>query len=146
MNLFSFKLDHRKIEHAIAQAELRTSGEIRVVIHHSATLDPVATASEEFARLRMYRTRDRNAVLILVAPESRTFAVWGDEGVHDKCGKSFWTNLTAEMSTHFRNGAFTEGLLLGIARAGQLLGEHFPRHPDDRNELPDSVIERHPMI
>ena len=34
---------------------------------------------------------------------------------------------------------FTGGLVLGIERAGALLAEHFPRRPDDVNELPDDI-------
>jgi uncharacterized membrane protein len=29
-----------------------------------------------------------------------------------------------------------------VRRAGELLGEHFPWHPDDRNEIPDRVVAR----
>jgi putative membrane protein len=43
------------------------------------------------------------------------------------------------MEDHFRATRFTEGLVLGIQKAGELLAKHFPRRPDDRNELPDRV-------
>jgi len=43
------------------------------------------------------------------------------------------------MTAHFKRGEFTEGLVLGIERAGTLLADHFPRSPDDRNELPDQI-------
>jgi len=29
-----------------------------------------------------------------------------------------------------------------IERAGSILASHFPRKPDDQNELPDSVVQR----
>lgn len=89
----------------------------------------------------MTRTAARNGVLIFLAPRSRTFAVIGDTGVHEKCGDTFWRELTAAMSEHFKRGDFTAGLVHGIDRAGALLAEHFPRSPDDRNELPDRVEE-----
>ena len=124
---------------AIAVAELRTSGEIRVVLSQRKTDEPVLAAQKEFERLGMTRTAARNGVLIFLAPASRTFAVIGDRGVHEKCGDAFWRELAAAMTGCFVRGEFTEGLVLGIERAGALLAEHFPRQPDDRNELPDSI-------
>ena len=80
-------------------------------------------------------------MLIFVAPRSRTFAVIGDEAIHAKCGNSFWSDLSAAMTGHFKRGDFTDGIVQGIDRAGELLAGHFPRNPGDKNELPDDVIE-----
>jgi len=138
---FISQLAHERIHAAIRAAEEKSSGEIRVMVSHRAAPDPVATAQKAFLRLRMQDTKHRNAVLILVAPRSRTFAVIGDEAVHAKCGDDFWRELAAAMTGHFKRGEFTGGLLHGINRAGDLLAAHFPHEPDDRNELPDDVIE-----
>jgi uncharacterized membrane protein len=140
------QLDSKRIEHAIAAAELKTSGELRVVIHRAAVADPVATAREEFTRLEMFRTRERNAVLILVAPASRNFAIFGDEAIHAKCGQPFWDEVAAAMTGYFREGKFTDGLVHAIDHAGRFLAKHFPRRPDDKNELPDNVVDRGTVI
>jgi uncharacterized membrane protein len=146
MKTFVDQLDSVRIERAIATAERLTSGEFRVVIQHEAVADPVATAREEFTRLEMYKTRERNAVLILVAPEARKFAIFGDEAIHAKCGQPFWDEVTAAMTGYFREGKFTDGLVHAIDHAGRFLAKHFPRQPDDKNELPDNVIERGTVI
>ncbi len=140
------QIDRDRVEAAIHDAELKTSGEICVVIHDQATPDAMAVARAEFIRLGMAKTRHRNAVLIFVAPLSQTFAVVGDEAVHRKCGEPFWTELAATMAVHFQRGQFTAGLVHGIERAGRLLAREFPRQPDDKNELPDGVIYRPPVI
>jgi uncharacterized membrane protein len=132
-------IDEARIVAAIAAAEQRTSGEIRVAVSATAAPEPIAAARRQFERLGMTRTAARNGVLIFVAPVSQTFAVIGDRGVHERCGDAFWSELAAAMSERFRRGDFTGGLVLGIERAGTLLAAHFPRQPDDRNELPDSV-------
>jgi uncharacterized membrane protein len=141
MSLFSPvpPLDHARVVAAIAAAERRTSGEIRVLFSRHKADDPVAAATRQFERLGMTATAARNGVLIFVAPRSRNFAVIGDTGVHEKCGQAFWAELAAAMSEHFRRGDFTAGLVHGIERAGGLLAEHFPRRPDDVNELPDDI-------
>jgi uncharacterized membrane protein len=141
---FVRQLVHERIHAAIQAAEQRTSGEIRVLISHRPARDPVAAAQAAFLRLGMQQTKHRNAVLLFVAPWSRTFAVIGDEAVHAKCGDDFWRELAAAMTGYFRRDDFTGGLVHGIARAGELLAAHFPRESGDRNELPDDVIEDGP--
>ncbi len=138
---FLKQLEHDRIVSAIADTGEKTSGEIRVLISHRKVDDPVAAAGKAFQRLGLQNTRQRNAVLIFVAPRSHRFAVIGDQAVHEKCGASFWTELTAAMSGYFKQGQFTEGLLHGIARASERLATHFPRDPDEKNKLSDTVIE-----
>jgi uncharacterized membrane protein len=143
MNKSTFikKIDHPAIETAIARAEAQTSGEIRVAVMHEPVSNPIEKAGEIFLQRGMQETTNRNAVLILVAPSSQTFAVIGDEGIHQKCGEGFWQELTEAMGGQFRQGNFTKGLQDAIERAGTLLALHFPRHPGDIDELPNQVLE-----
>jgi len=136
---FLERLRHDDIVAAIREAEKKTSGEIRVFISHKAIEDPVVAAQSHFVRMGMDKTRDRNAVLIFVAPRSHKFAIIGDTGVHTRCGDSFWKEVAAEMSGHFKDGHFNRGLLHAIKKAGDLLAQHFPHRLDDQNELPDEV-------
>ena len=136
---FIQQLREPEIVAAIRAAEQKTSGEVRVFISDKDVADPVAAAQAQFNLLGMEKTRERNAVLIYLAPGSRKFAVIGDTGVHARCGDAFWQELARSMTEHFRKSEFTEGILQGIRRAGELLAGHFPRRPDDTNELPDRV-------
>jgi len=139
---FIAQLDHPRLTAAITAAEKLTSGEIRVMVHRRPIDDAVSFAQAEFLRLGMQKTRDRNAVLLFVAPLSQAFAVIGDEGVHQKCGPSFWDELAATMQAAFRRADYNGALVEGIERAGALLAAHFPRRPDDTDELPNTVLER----
>jgi uncharacterized membrane protein len=138
---FLGKLDHDRIARAIAAAEAKTSGEIRVFIQRGNVADVVSDARDQFERLGMTQTRERNAVLVFVAPRAQKFAVIGDRGVYEKCGEPFWKALTQAMRPHFQAQNFTDAIVHAIQEAGQLLGQHFPRRPDDRNELPNAVEE-----
>ncbi|MEO6875217.1 MAG: TPM domain-containing protein [Opitutaceae bacterium] len=135
------KIDQDRVVAAIVAAELQTSGEIRVVLARSKATDPVIAAQRHFELLGMAHTTQRNGVLIFLAPRSRNFAVIGDKAVHEKCGDAFWRLLTAAMALHFKRGEFTEGLIHGIEKAGALLAEQFPRGPDDKDELPNSIVQ-----
>src|SRR3954451_1818353 len=140
---FLAQLDHPRIVAAIAAAEARTSGEIRVYIQRGdLNGEALPLAQEKFLEFGMDKTAQRNAVLILVAPRAQKFAVIGDEGVHQKCGAEFWDGVVADMRGHFQRAAFTDALVLAIEEPGKLLERYFPRSgAADVNELPDDVIE-----
>lgn len=124
---FSKHVHHENIVTAIREAEHKTSGEIRVSLTPKHVDDPVAAAREEFLRLGMDKSTERNSVLIFVAPRSHKFAVIGDEAVHVKCGDEFWKELANAMAGYFRKSEFTPGIIHGVEKAGELLAEHFPR-------------------
>jgi uncharacterized membrane protein len=136
---FISQMDEKKLVAAIAEVESKTSAEIRVFISHKKLDDALGAARRAFGDLGMSKTRERNGVLIFVAPAVRKFAVMGDAGVHQRCGDEFWNILADEMNGHFRKAEFTAGILHAVGKAGALLAQHFPRRPDDVNELPDDL-------
>jgi uncharacterized membrane protein len=140
-NEFLNQLEGDRIVAAIREAERKTSGEIRVFVTHKKIENAVPAAQEAFTRLGMTKTRERNGVLIFIAPRARQFAVIGDEAVHRRCGEDFWRQLAKEMSSRFKIAHFTDGIVHVVQKAGALLAEHFPRRDDDRNELSDRVIQ-----
>ena len=135
------KITHDRVVSAIVAAEAKTSGEIRVLVARHKVIDAVASAQAYFNKLGMAKSPHKNGVLILVAPRSRRFAVIGDSGVHEKCGDAFWTSLTEAMGGHFKRGEFTEGIVHGIDRAGDLLAKTFPRMAGDASAGAPSVTE-----
>ncbi len=138
---FINQLREADITAAIRAAEQKTSGEIRVLISRRKPKDAIEAARKAFLKLGMARTRLRNAVLIYVAPRARQFAVIGDKAVHEHCGEKFWQEIAEQMATQFKAARFTEGIVCAIQKIGELLAAHFPRLPDDKNELPDCVAK-----
>ena len=139
---FLTKLEHDRIVQAIREAEMKTSGEIRAFIQRGKLKsDPLVAAQRKFHRLDMHKTRERNAVLIFVAPRVHKFAVIGDKAIHEKCGDVFWQQVTENMRTHFQNEKFSHALVEAIKEIGKLLAAHFPRTQANANELPDDVVQ-----
>jgi uncharacterized membrane protein len=138
---FLNQLDRDHVVAVIREAEGQTSGEIRVFISHRPVRDALASAQEQFVKLEMQKTRERNGLLIFVAPRSRQFAVIGDSGIHERCGDEFWRSLVADMTVHFQKSNFTEGIIHAVRVAGTALARHFPRQPGDKNELSDGIAE-----
>ena len=139
---FIQQLEHDRIVQAIKGAEAKTSGQIRVFLQRGRfEEDALERARKKFVQLGMEKTRERNGILIFVAPRAQKFAVIGDEGVHQKCGEQFWQELVEKMRRHFLREEFSDALIVAIESAGQLLARHFPRTDSSTNELPDDVVE-----
>ncbi|MEI7490028.1 MAG: TPM domain-containing protein [Bacteroidota bacterium] len=129
----------KAITKAIADAELQTSGEIRVHIENTLKGDVLDRAAYLFRQLSMNKTRLRNGVLIYLAVRSRQFAILGDNGIHKVVPENFWDNIKHRMLLDFRENKFTEGLIAAISAAGEQLKKHFPHLDNDKNELPNDI-------
>ncbi len=128
-----------QIEQAIKEAELDTSGEIRVHIESKCTSDPLQRAVYIFNYLKMYNTQARNGVLIYVAVESRKFAIIGDAGINKAVPDNFWDSIKEGMGAAFSQEKYVEGLANAIKVAGESLKQYFPYRNDDINEQPDEI-------
>lgn len=134
----------KRIVAAIQAAELRTSGEVKVMIENEIPdgLSVWDRATDLFRDLNLYETRDRNGVFIYVAFAERRFALLGDVGINRVVPPSFWDETRDLMKTHFKQGLFIEGMEAGVRQIGEKLREYFPYLSDDVNELSDEVIVR----
>jgi uncharacterized membrane protein len=141
MAAFFTNTESDRIVAAIAAAEGKTSGEIRVHVTNRVPADLEQRALRRFHLLGMAATKERNGVLLYIAPRAHRFHLMGDLGIHERCGPGFWQEVAAGIEAHFRKGEFLEGVLEAIERVGDVLARHFPRNPDDVNELPDKVTE-----
>ena len=133
--------DHERIVEAIADAEKKTSGQIRVHLHHRSVRDPIEAGKKVFEKLGMTATAEKNGVLIFVAPRSKNFAILGDSGIHEKCGEGFWREAAAAMADHFGRGDFAGGIVATVSTIGDALAAHFPRKAAGADELPNEVDE-----
>ena len=139
---FLEQVDHPRVVAAIGEAERGTSGEIRVWVSDRHRPQALEAARSRFLKLKMDRTKHRNAVLIFVAPRSRSFAVVGDVGIDEKVGEQFWSEVRDAMIEHLRNERYTEAIVHAVRTAGARLAEHFPTDPEGRSEdeLPNEII------
>lgn len=139
-NLPFSKTDQERIVAAIRNAEMATSGEVRVHIEHSCPeTDVMERAKQVFAQLGMHQTALKNGVLFYLAFGDRKFAVLGDKEIDKRVPAGFWDAIRDQMRAHFVKEAFSEGLSTGIEQAGQQLKKYFPRQDNDTNELSDDI-------
>lgn len=129
----------KQIFDAIEEAELNTSGEIRVHIDLTCKGDVLDQAAKTFAMLKMHKTKLRNGVLFYLSIQDHKFAILGDAGINAQVPENFWENTKQVMFDKFKENNLAEGLVTGITLAGEQLKKYFPYKDDDINELDNNI-------
>lgn len=131
--------EEQEIVEAIRVAEKNTSGEIRVHIEKTTSMDAFDRAMEVFHLLKMDETELKNGVLIYLAVKDKTFVICGDKGINDVVANDFWDCTRDIMVAHFKKGNYKQGLIDGIINAGEQLKKYFPWQEGDTNELSNEI-------
>jgi putative membrane protein len=98
-------------------------------------------AREQFFEQRLHLTRGRTGVLIFVSVAEHYVEIIADEGINALVQPSTWDHAVADFVERVRAGRIAEGFLAVVEAVGTRLREHFPRAADDRDELPNRLIE-----
>lgn len=136
---FFTETEQQQIVEAIRQAELNTSGEIRVHIEPDCRVNPYDRAKEVFEKLGMHATEQKNGVLFYVAYADHKFAILGDQGIHERVQQNFWDTEKELLLKHFKEEKYAAGLCKAIADAGEKLRQHFPYQSNDTDELSNEI-------
>ncbi|MBS9773766.1 MAG: TPM domain-containing protein [Tenacibaculum sp.] len=131
--------DEQEIVKAITEAELNTSGEIRVHIEGTSNKPYMERAVEVFNSLEMYNTKQRNGVLIYIAVEDNQLVIYGDEGIYKIAESNFWDDTCNLIINSFKEGNHKEGIVKGVLEVGEKLKTFFPYKKDDIDELPNTI-------
>jgi putative membrane protein len=98
-------------------------------------------AREQFFAQGLHRTQARTGVLIFVSAAEHYVEIIADEGINALVPPGTWDEAVAEFVARVQAGRVAEGFLAIIEVVGVRLAEHFPRQADDRDELPNRLIE-----
>jgi len=131
--------EEQEIVEAIRMAEKSTSGEIRVHIEKTTSIDTFDRAMEVFHLLKMDETQLKNGVLIYLAVKDKYFVICGDKGINDLVPNDFWDCTRDVMVKNFKENNYKQGLVEGILRAGEQLKKFFPYEDGDTNELSNEI-------
>jgi uncharacterized membrane protein len=131
--------DEKAIVEAIANAELHTSGEIRVHVEANCSVDPYKRAIELFYHLKIHETILKNGVLIYVALDDKKLAIIGDEGINKVVPQDFWNATKENMIVRFKEGKYALGISEAVLATGVHLKSFFPRENEDTNELSNEL-------
>ncbi|AWL08475.1 MULTISPECIES: TPM domain-containing protein [Aquirufa] len=128
-----------EILQAIKEAELGTSGEIRVHIESHCEGHPIERSKVLFFQLGMNQTDLQNGVLVYLAIKDRKYAIIGDKGIDAHVSPEFWETIRDEMRPYLAKNEIGAGLAWGVRRIGEVLTMYFPYQKDDINELTDEL-------
>ncbi len=136
---FFSEIQQQEIIQSIENAELNTSGEIRLHVEDTCKIDPVKRAIEVFEKLGMHETKLKNGVLFYLAIKDKKIAIIGDKGINEVVPTNFWDEVRSEIISHFQQKEFSKGICKGIELAGENLKTHFPFQSGDTNELSNDI-------
>ncbi|MDO9512585.1 MAG: TPM domain-containing protein [Bacteroidales bacterium] len=131
--------EKEKIKASIREAEMNTSGEIRLHVENKCPADVLDRAAYIFGKLSMHKTERRNGVLFYLSVIDHKFAIIGDKGINSTVPEGFWDEIKSAMLHEFQSEAYTNGICLGMRVTGEALKKYFPYQMDDINELPDDI-------
>lgn len=87
------------------------------------------------------RTEGRTGILIYVSMAEHRAEIIGDEAITSVTSPETWGEAMADLIGHVKQGRVADGMVAAIEDIGVVLSEHFPRSAEDRNEIPDKLIE-----
>ena len=87
------------------------------------------------------RTTGHTGILIYLSMAEHRAEIIADEAIASKVTPEVWGDAMHALLTEIRKGQIGDGMVAAIQKVGAVLAEHLPRAADDKNELPDRVIE-----
>lgn len=140
------KQELHQLSQQIADVEMKTSAEIRVVVRHrkhwsERKLTPRQVAQREFGTLGMTKTSQGTGILIFVLVSERKFELLADRGIIEVLPAEFWEDLASKLSGHFSKSNFYHGLRASLAEIGEILETKLPSTGKNPDELPNDIIE-----
>ena len=132
--------DIHKLEAKISVLETMTSAEFKIIICKQAWLGIKRKASQLFKKYDLDKTKESNAVLLLIVEKDKELLIYGDTGIHKKSSIDHWPSVRDVIIKEFRNNDYYTGLSTGIEMIAANLIEHFPAEMNNENEVSNEII------
>jgi len=87
------------------------------------------------------RTVGRTGVLVYLSMREHRAEIVADEAINALVPPETWGDAMGALLGPLKQGQVADGMVACVERVGTVLAGHFPRAEDDRNELPDRLIE-----
>jgi putative membrane protein len=99
-------------------------------------------AMVSFFEQKLYETRDKTGILILISLFEHRVQVLADSGINAKVPEHTWEEIVEIIIKGLKTGTAGEATCIAIERCGNLLQEYFPCKDDDTDELPNLIVEK----
>ena len=88
----------------------------------------------------LHYTRAHTGILILATLFEHRVEVLADRGINEKVQQGTWDEVVQILTPGLKSGNACEAFCRAIERCGEILAAHFPRSPDDRDELESKLV------
>jgi uncharacterized membrane protein len=106
------------------------------VIDETSEGDPAIRAKRLFREWDLAEAERPAAVLVYACAATRRFAVVGGEAIRQVAPQAFWEALDRDLTRHFEEGRYCDGLFKAIAQVAIQLQYHFPRESSPSTDGP----------
>ena len=98
-------------------------------------------AQEQFFAQGLRLTHERTGVLLFVAVAEHYVEIIADDGIDAVVPAGTWDQIVAQFLERVKAGQVADGFLVAVEACGELLERHFPAGEENRNELPNRLVE-----
>jgi putative membrane protein len=88
----------------------------------------------------LHYTREHTGILILASLLEHRVEVLADKGINEKVPAGTWDEVVQILSNGLKSGYAFDAFCKAIERCGEILAQHFPRPPDDQDELANKLV------
>lgn len=112
----------------------------RWLVPQKRMADAVHTRSlAAFTAHGLHYTKAHTGILIFASLFERRVVVLADRGIHEKVQDGTWDEVVEILTSGLKSKDGCAAFCAAIERCGEILSTHFPRQPDDRDELDDKL-------
>lgn len=98
-------------------------------------------AKEQFYNLGLNRTKTRQGIMFFVSFDEKYVEIISDTTISSKIEDEYWQDIINEFISNVKKKELSKGYLKAIDSCSKILIKEFPIQENDKNELPNEVIE-----
>jgi putative membrane protein len=88
----------------------------------------------------LHYTKAHTGILFFASLLEHRVVVLADRGINEKVAAGTWNEIVNTITESLKSGKGCDGFCKAIDHCGEILAQHFPRSPDDRDELPNKLV------
>lgn len=113
----------------------------RLLIATQRIIDAVNFRSlAAFTANGLHHTKAETGILIFVSLLEHRVIILADRGINEKVAPGTWDEVVQMLTAGLKSGNACEAFCRAIERCGAVLAQHFPRSPDDVDELANKLV------
>ncbi len=98
-------------------------------------------AHKQFISLGLHKTDTKQAIMFFVSLDEKYVEIITDSVIKEKIPDSYWQVTVDKFIKDVKNNDLRNGYIKAIKACKEILVKNFPIQKDDKNELPNDVIE-----